>query len=248
VANELTWVYGIHAVMGVLERHPERIQRLCLLAERTDERVQKIMARAQAANVVTQAVNKADLGQWLGDVNHQGVAAQCTLAPQLAEGDIADLVAAAQNPLILVLDGVQDPHNLGACLRTADAAGATMVMIPKDRASSVTPVVRKVSCGASETVPVVQVTNLARGLRTLKDLNVWLYGADMDAPTTVYQQDYTGPVALILGSEGNGLRHLTRETCDYLIKIPMQGTVSSLNVSVSAGICLYEAVRQRGSS
>jgi 23S rRNA (guanosine2251-2'-O)-methyltransferase len=162
------------------------------------------------------------------------------------EADLwAHLEALDHPPLVLVLDGVTDPHNLGACLRSADAAGVDAVILPKDKSASVTPVVRKVACGAAETVPLHAATNLARVLKGLKERGIWLYGAAGEARSSLYAQDLTGPAALVLGSEGAGLRRLTREHCDFLVHLPMAGAVSSLNVSVATGVCLFEVVRQR---
>jgi 23S rRNA (guanosine2251-2'-O)-methyltransferase len=183
-----------------------------------------------------------------GHANHQGVLAQCRAAAERTEGELPGLLASLSGPaLLLVLDGIQDPHNLGACLRSADAAGAQAVILPKDNAAPITPVVRKVASGAAEVLPVFQVTNLARTLDELKDAGVWLIGAAGEAEQTLYDVDLRGPVALVLGAEGTGLRRLTREKCDHLARIPMAGTVESLNVSVATGIFLFEAVRQRGS-
>jgi 23S rRNA (guanosine2251-2'-O)-methyltransferase len=155
------------------------------------------------------------------------------------------LIERADKPLLLVLDGVTDPHNLGACLRSADAAGVTAVIVPKDNAASITPVVRKVACGAAEVVPFIQVTNLARTLKQLQDARVWIVGTTGEADESLYQQDLKGPIAIVMGAEGAGMRRLTKEHCDFLVKLPMAGSVSSLNVSVATGICLFEAVRQR---
>jgi len=182
-----------------------------------------------------------------GGERHQGVVAECNVAAssQLAL-NIAELLSGIDGaPFLLVLDGVQDPHNLGACLRSADAAGVHAVIVPRDRAVGITPVVSKVACGAAEHVPLIQVTNLARALRQLQDEGVWLLGADERAETSLFDADLKGPLALVLGAEGQGLRRLTREQCDVLISVPMAGSVSSLNVSVATGVCLFEAVRQR---
>ena len=181
------------------------------------------------------------------DARHQGVVARCRAVTVWQEDDLDQLLdGLSVPPLLLVLDGVQDPHNLGACLRSADAAGVHAVIAPRDRAVGLTPVVRKVASGAAETVPFIQVTNLARTLRTLKDKGLWTVGADAEGDGDVFSADLRGPTVLVMGAEGQGMRRLTREHCDLLVRIPMQGTVESLNVSVATGICLFEAVRQRG--
>lgn len=177
---------------------------------------------------------------------HQGVVAAVSESREWGEDDLmAMLAAASEPPFLLVLDGVTDPHNLGACMRTADAVGVQAVIVPKDKSATLTPVARKVACGAAETVPFVRVTNLARCLRALQEQGVWLVGTAGEAGSTLYQANFTGPVALVMGAEGKGMRRLTREHCDALINIPMLGHVDSLNVSVATGVCLYEALRQR---
>lgn len=239
-------IYGVHAVSLLLERHPERVQQLWLQQGRDDNRMQKLQSQAGQQGVAVQWLSVAELDKRVGEVSHQGVVAQCQPAPALSEAELPWLLdAAGPNPLLLVLDGVTDPHNLGACLRSAEAAGVAAVIVPKDRATGFTPVVRKVACGAAELVPLVQVTNLARTLKSLQQRGIWLIGTAGEAEQLVYQQDLTGPVALVMGAEGKGMRRLTREHCDHLVKLPMLGAVESLNVSVAAGICLFEAVRQR---
>lgn len=239
-------VYGIHVIRRLLETSPERIFEIFLVEDRVDKRIQDIIATAALQNVTVQKVLKKQLDQWLPDTPHQGVAAKIKQKTLLSERDIPDLLESYQKtPLFLVLDGVQDPHNLGACLRTSDAASVTAVIIPRDRSVAITPVVRKVACGAVETVPIIQVGNLARCLMDLKKLGVWIMGTSDHATQSLYQVDLKGPVALVLGAEGIGLRRLTEENCDVLMRIPMLGSVESLNVSVATGICLYEAIRQR---
>lgn len=238
-------VFGIHAVQAVLQREPERVQAVWLQVGRDDQRLQALRRQAEAAGVSVSEVPRRELDQRVAG-RHQGVVAELAVAGrQWQESDLVGLVEQAQSPLILVLDGVTDPHNLGACLRTADAAGVTAVIAPKDKAVGLTPVVRKVACGAAEAVPFVQVTNLARSLRELQQLGVWLVGTAGEAGQSVYDADLRGAVALVMGAEGKGMRRLTRETCDFLVNLPMAGSVSSLNVSVATGICLFEAVRQR---
>jgi len=230
----------------MLERHPERVHLLRLAERRDDPRVRHIEELAQRHERRVERVDAAVLKRLLGDVVHQGVAADIT---PLAPWDEEDLLTALQSdaaPLLLALDGVQDPHNLGACLRTADACGALAVIVPKDRAAQLTPTVRKVAAGAAETTPVVAVTNLVRTLKLLKEAGLWAVGADAMAAQAADAVDLKGPVVLVLGAEGTGLRQLTRQNCDVLARLPQLGAVESLNVSVAAGMLLYEAARQRG--
>jgi len=239
-------IYGLHTVQMVLTHHPQRVRSVLIDAGRMDARMQSLLEAAQAAGIQVQKIDKDELHQQAGDVAHQGVLAQ--VIPREVEGENAleDLLDGLQvPPFLLVLDGVTDPHNLGACLRTADAAGAHAVIVPKDRACGLTATVRKVACGAAEIVPFFQVTNLARTLRALKERNIWCVGLDAGASQSLYELDLKGPLAMVMGAEGSGLRQLTRELMDFLGQLPMTGAVSSLNVSVSTGIALYEAVRQR---
>jgi len=239
------WIYGIHAVAALLERRPERIAQLRVQEGRNDQRMQQLIAQAAGAGIAVEQVARSQLDEQLDGGRHQGVAARLSANHEYREADIATLLERSAKPFVLVLDGVTDPHNLGACLRSADAAGVDLVIAPRDKAAGLTPVVRKVACGAAEVVPFVQVTNLARTLRALQDMGVWIVGTAGEADSLLYDQDMTGPVALVLGAEGGGMRRLTREYCDFLVKLPMAGSVSSLNVSVAAGICLFEVVRQR---
>lgn len=239
-------VYGIHAVAALLKKAPHRVLYLCVLDGRRDGSIQDILKHAATEGLSIQTVSRAKLDHWLSGQTHQGIVAVCRPEPVYHERDIEPLLAnVLGQPLILILDGVQDPHNLGACLRTADAAGVHLVLAPRDASVGLTPVVRKVASGAAESVPFIQVTNLARTLRTLRDQGIWLWGAAAEGKVSVYDADFCGPVGIILGSEGKGLRRLTRELCDELIYIPMSGTITSLNVSVATGICLFETVRQR---
>ncbi|MDX1526511.1 MAG: 23S rRNA (guanosine(2251)-2'-O)-methyltransferase RlmB [Pseudidiomarina maritima] len=239
-------IFGMHSVRAILEQHPERLVEVFATRERQDKPLQDLVSQAQRLGLRVQFVPKATLDKKADNGNHQGIAITALEAPQLTENDLDALCAkAGKAALFLVLDGVTDPHNLGACLRTADAAGVTAVIAPKDKSASLNPTVRKVASGAAETVPFVQVTNLARTLRQLQENQVWVIGTAGEANDSVYQVDYTGPVAIVMGAEGDGMRRLTRETCDQLIKIPLLGSVSSLNVSVATGVCLYEVVRQR---
>ena len=239
-------VYGIHAVQALLEKSPEKIKQLWVQQGRGDNKLKYLLRLAEKANLSVQLVPVNALHK-IVTANHQGVIVEC-VATSVAyhENDLLTLLEKSkQPPLFLVLDGLEDPHNLGACLRSADAASVTAVIAPKDKAVGITPIVRKVACGAVETVPFIQVTNLARTLKQLQESGVWLYGAAGEATTSLYDCDFTGAIAIVMGAEGKGLRRLTRETCDYLMKIPMQGSVSSLNVSVATGICLFEVLRQR---
>jgi 23S rRNA (guanosine2251-2'-O)-methyltransferase len=237
--------YGIHAVRVLLDRHPQRVRRVLLAGGRDAGRLAEIRTLAQRAGVQVASADDAQLDRLAGGERHQGVVAEVLPRAGDPETQLEEALEAAGPPLLLVLDGVQDPHNLGACLRSADAAGVAAVIVPRDRAAGLTPVVRKVAAGAAETVPLVSVVNLARTLRDLKDRGIWLVGTDDAAGKTLYGADLTGPVALVMGSEGEGMRRLTRECCDQLVSIPMAGAVESLNVSVAAGVALFEAVRQR---
>ncbi len=247
MAEEL--VFGIHAVAALLDRNPERVSELFVLDGRVDKRMQSLLSQAERAGKRAERTSRQKLDQ-LVQGNHQGVVARVSyqaseVHAQWSEADLEGLIERADKPLLLVLDGVTDPHNLGACLRSADAAGVTAVIVPKDNAASITPVVRKVACGAAEVVPFIQVTNLARTLKQLQDARVWIVGTTGEADESLYQQDLKGPIAIVMGAEGAGMRRLTKEHCDFLVKLPMAGSVSSLNVSVATGICLFEAVRQR---
>jgi 23S rRNA (guanosine2251-2'-O)-methyltransferase len=239
-------VYGLHAVNAVLERAPERVLELWVALPREDARLNELRERAQNAGVHVQSVGPEVLAKLVGDVAHQGAAASVRPLKAWDEHDLLHALSqVAEDPLLLILDGVTDPHNLGACLRTADAAGAHAVVIPKDRAAAVDGVVRKVAAGAAEFVPVASVTNLARALDMLKERGIWVVGTDGEAPQSLYGADLKRPLALVLGAEGSGMRRLTRERCDFLVRIPMAGRVQSLNVSVAAGVALFEARRQR---
>ncbi len=239
-------VYGIHVVRALLERHPERVLTVHLAERRDDARLRAIQELAQRRGRRVERVDVRSLEARLGDVVHQGVAADISALPPWGEEELLAALEHAPAPVLLALDGVQDPHNLGACLRTADACGALALIVPRDRAAQLTPAVRKVAAGAAETTPVVAVTNLVRTLKLLKEASLWVVGADAAAEKLAHQVDLTGPVVLVLGAEGTGLRQLTRQNCDFLVRLPQLGAVESLNVSVAAGMLLYEAVRQRG--
>jgi 23S rRNA (guanosine2251-2'-O)-methyltransferase len=238
-------VYGLHAVRTLLLRSSGRLRRLQVDARRDDARLRELLQLAQQQGVKPERVDAKQIAGRLGDVTHQGVLAEVDPLPPWHEDELIDAVGAAQDPLVLVLDGVQDPHNLGACLRTADACGALAVVVPKDRAAGMNATVRKVAAGAAETLPLATVTNLARTLRLLKDAGLWILGADMQGKELPWQADLTGAKALVMGGEGDGLRELTRKSCDVLVRLPQAGSVESLNVSVACGMLLYEAVRQR---
>jgi 23S rRNA (guanosine2251-2'-O)-methyltransferase len=237
-------VFGIHAVGALLQRAPQDVLELFVMKDRDDKRMQPLIQKARQNGISVQFCNRKTLDDMVGG-QHQGIIAKARLQSSGSEADLAAIVAQHEKPFILILDGVTDPHNLGAILRSADAAGVHAVVSPKDRSVKLTSVVRKVACGAAESVPFITITNLARTLRELQDAGVWVVGTAGETDTSIYQADFKGPLALVLGAEGEGLRRLTRETCDSLVKIPMFGSVSSLNVSVAAGICLFEAVRQR---
>ncbi|MGD2112383.1 MAG: 23S rRNA (guanosine(2251)-2'-O)-methyltransferase RlmB [Gammaproteobacteria bacterium] len=241
------YVCGLHAVRTLLGVRPDCIRVIHLAEQRRDARAGVIAERARAAGIPVETSTHAELEGMQPGIRHQGVIARIVSSRAgLREQDLGRFLADLDGPpLLLVLDGVQDPHNLGACLRTADAAGADAVIVPRDRAAGITPVVRKVASGAAETVPVFSVTNLARALRILRQAGIWLYGASDTAQSLLYEADFTGSVALVLGGEGKGLRRLTRELCDQVVAIPMAGRVESLNVSVAAGVLLFEAARQR---
>ena len=239
------WVIGIHAVRELLQ-HNSNVKRLCVQSGRGDARIEELIELASRAGILVEKMPRRELDQLVSG-RHQGVAARAVFAASSwQEKDLRRLLEGLDHdPLLLVLDEVTDPHNLGACLRSADAAGVDAVVIPKDRSAPLNMTVRKVASGAAETVPLVAVTNLSRMLKELKELGVWLCGTAGEAEKSLYQQDLTGPLALVMGSEGRGLRRLTQEACDFLVAIPMAGTVGSLNVSVATGVCLFEAVRQR---
>ncbi|KIP67958.1 23S rRNA methyltransferase [Vibrio alginolyticus] len=243
MSNE--FIYGIHAVKAVLEREPERFIEAYVLKGRQDDRLMPILNDLQVCGVSIQQMTRKTLDDKARGANHQGIIARVKPAKQLNENDIDDILAKHESPLLLVLDGVTDPHNLGACLRNADAAGAAAIIVPKDRSAPMNATVSKVACGAAEVVPLIRVTNLARTMRTLQEQGIWFVGTAGEATHDIYQAKLTGSLAIVMGAEGDGMRRLTRETCDDLIKIPMAGSVSSLNVSVASGICLFEAVRQR---
>ena len=243
--------YGYHAVESLIRREPRRVAALHVQADRQDKRMQALCELSRNQGVSVLSCSKSELDALVSG-RHQGVvavldpAAGAEAGGLMSEADLSELLSQETVPLILILDGVTDPHNLGACLRSADAAGVTAVIFPKDKNADVNDVARKVASGAAETVPWVRVTNLARTIESLKQAGVWVIGTDGDAEVTLYEQDLSGPCAMVLGSEGAGMRRLTRDLCDFVVKLPMAGSVSRLNVSVAAGVCLFESVRQRG--
>lgn len=242
-------VYGLHAVRALLTRHAGRVSGLTIAEGRAQPRVAELEALARKNGTRIQRVQPAAFKQLFGDAVHQGVYVDVQPLPPWHEEELVAGITRAlevrEQPCVLVLDGVQDPHNLGACLRTADACGALAVVIPKDRAVQMNATVRKVAAGAAETTPLAVVTNLSRTLKLLKEAGLWIVGADAEAPKLAHETDLAGPIALVMGAEGAGLRQLTRENCDFLVRLPQQGSVESLNVSVATGMLLYEAVRQR---
>lgn len=237
-------IFGFHAVTARLRHDASSVEEIYIDAERHDRRMQEMLRAAKAVNARIIHADDQRLSSMVGTRRHQGVVAsagELSLARNLDE--LLDAIEGP--PLLMILDGITDPHNLGACLRVADGAGAHAVIAPKDRAVGLNATAAKVASGAAETVPYITVTNLARTLRELKEREIWVIGADDDAEKTLYDAEFVAPTALVMGSEGEGMRRLTRENCDLLISIPMMGSVESLNVSVASGVCLYEARRQR---
>lgn len=245
--SEARILFGFHAVLSRMRQHASSIQEVLIDRDRIDARMKDLLNMAEAAGVRVMQVERSRLDGMAGiNGRHQGVIARVVDTP-IPYKDIHDILESdlKEPPFFLVLDGVEDPHNLGACLRVADAMGVHAVIAPKDRAVGLNATVRKVACGAAETVPFIAVTNLARTLRELKEAGVFVVGTTMDAPASLLDTKLDGAIAIVLGAEGDGIRRLTAETCDALVTIPMFGSVESLNVSVASGICLYEARRQR---
>lgn len=242
--SRIRFLYGLHAVQAALRQGRHQFYELYCLEGRDDARLGSVLALAEERGVPVRRVAAQQLAERVGDVPHQGVVAKVEFAPLATHLD--DVLAELKEPpFLLVLDGVQDPHNLGACLRTADGLGVHAVVAPKDRSVGLNATVAKVACGAAESVPYIVVTNLARTLREIKDQGIWTVGMAGEAEAELYDVGQTGPIAWVLGNEGQGLRRLTRETCDQLVKIPMFGQVESFNVSVATAICLSETRRQR---
>ncbi len=246
MADNTHYVFGMHAVTALLRKEPELVKRLWVEQSRRDQRGRELLGMAKSHGLTAERVERQVLDKLVGEVRHQGVVAESQNQAAMDEASFFTWLEQSEAvPFLLILDGVQDPHNLGACLRTADAVGIQAIIAPRDNACGLTSTVRKVACGAAESVPFVQVTNLARFLRAIQDRGVFLVGTAADTEISLYQADLTGPIALVLGAEGKGMRRLTREHCDTLVSLPMVGQVESLNVSVSAGVLLYEALRQR---
>ncbi|MCY4045085.1 MAG: 23S rRNA (guanosine(2251)-2'-O)-methyltransferase RlmB [Cellvibrionales bacterium] len=241
--NKPDHIYGLHAVQSILKHQPHQVTLVLYDKNRRDQRLQNCLSLAEKQGIKSEPRKRQTLDELTDNAQHQGIVIEYTEPEESIS--LTQRIESAENPLLLILDGVTDPHNLGACLRTADAAGATAVIYPKDKSASLTPTVRKVACGAAETMPTYAVTNLARTLDELKNLGVWLVGTSGNTEQSLYNVDLAGPIGIVMGAEGKGIRRLTAEKCDYLTKLPMAGSVSSLNVSVATGICLYEAVRQR---
>jgi 23S rRNA (guanosine2251-2'-O)-methyltransferase len=236
-------VFGFHAIVARLRSDPRSVVEIFVDETRNDARIRDLASSAERAGVRVMRVPTKRLDGFYGGGRHQGVVARVEV--KKASDTLDEVLEGVEKPLLLVLDGVTDPHNLGACLRVANAAGAHAVVAPKDRAAGITPAVSKVASGAAESTPYLMVTNLARTLSDIKERNIWVVGADERAEKTLYETDLPDSIAWVLGAEGEGMRRLTRESCDLLARIPMGGDVASLNVSVSAGICLFEAVRRR---
>ncbi len=243
---KLTKLFGLHSVQAALDYSPKNIQQAWVDTARQDKRLTKAIEDLLDLGIQPEKVDRKRLDRLSDSNNHQGIVIEVDMPGELSESDLKSAVEnLTETALFLVLDNVQDPHNLGACLRTADATGVHGVIITKDNATGITPTVCKVASGAAETVPVYQVTNLARTLRWLKDQGLWVAGADGETTQTLYKTDFTAPMAIVVGAEGKGLRRLTKEQCDMLVSIPMLGRVESLNLSVATGVLLFEAVRQR---
>ena len=242
--NEL--IYGIHAVESALIHRPEGVLQLWVIQGRSDNRINSLLTLAKKAGVSVQAISADKMKKKCADGSHQGVAADLRVV-NTKQAALEDILNKPGGLLLLILDEVQDPHNIGACLRSADAAGVDAVIVCKNRSPGITAVVRKVACGAADTVPFIQVTNLARAMELLHDNDVWIVGTAGETDNSLYDISVTKRMALVMGAEEKGMRRLARENCDQLIKLPMQGHVESLNVSVATGVCLFEAVRQRRS-
>ncbi len=244
---KLNKLFGIHAIQAALDYSPEKIIHVWVDSQRQDKRLTALLNQLAQSNIAIEKSTRKQLDRFAEGKNHQGIVADVQLPALQSEAQLKDkLQTLTDLPFFLILDQIQDPHNLGACLRSADAAGVHGIIITKDNASGITPTVCKVASGAAETIPVYQVTNLARCLRWLKTENIWIVGSTGDAKQTIFETDLNMPLALVMGTEGSGMRRLTQEHCDLLVKIPMTGQVESLNVSVAAGIMIYEVLRQRG--
>jgi len=242
-------VFGIHAIKAILAKQPTLIDRINVLHAASNKRLQEIITLAKQNNIPCQTSSREEFNKMLDSSSrHQGVIAHCHSQPLGSESELIQYIKDLDTPpLLLILDSIQDPHNFGACLRVADAAGVDAVIYPKDRAAQLNATVRHVASGAASSLRLFQITNLARVIKDLQNAGVWIYGTEMDAEESIYSTDLSGPCALVMGAEGSGMRQLTKTSCDFLMHIPMQGLVNSLNVSVATGVCLFEAVRQRSS-
>lgn len=240
------WVYGVHAIAALLANPHRTVHKLFVSQDRADNRIQQLVDAAKQKQLPMEMLSAQKMNQRFAEYTHQGIVASASALPDYNDNHLLPLLESSKKPaLILILDGVTDPHNLGACLRSADATGVDFVVIPKDKSASITAVVSKVACGAAEAVPLVRVTNLVRAMEALKEQGVWIYGAAGEATQSLYQIDCKSSIALVMGAEGEGMRRLTREHCDGLFSLPMIGSVESLNVSVATGVSLYEVLRQR---
>lgn len=240
------FVYGVHAVTALLANRYRTTKKILINQDRIDKRLQAILDLASQKGIAVEKLSPQVMAQRFSEFNHQGVIAVAGPLREYGENDLPELLAHCKEvPLILILDGLTDPHNLGACLRTADATAVDFVIIPKDKNASITPVVSKVACGAAESIPLVRVTNLVRAMEKIKQEGIWIYGAAGEAHDSLYAMDCKTPMAIVMGAEGEGMRRLTREHCDGIFSLPMRGSVESLNVSVATGVCLYEIQRQR---
>lgn len=238
---------GIHSVASAMHQRPEQLIEVLVAKDSKNPRVNELLDEAKAHGIKLSYQSRAQLDRLADDNRHQDIVAWFDATNIYSEKQLAEVLdKAGDNPLLLILDGVQDPHNLGACLRTAEAAGVAAVIYPRDKSTGLTPVARRAAAGAAEVIPLIEVTNLARVLRQLKDRGIWLAGTSDKAYQDVYSVDLKGGLGLVMGSEGSGMRRLTEELCDFTFSLPMHGSVSSLNVSVATGVCLYEALRQRG--
>ncbi len=238
-------IYGIHTVSALLEQDPQRFLVVFIIKGRNDYRLQKLINNIEETGISIQVVNRKWLDNQVNCAVHQGIIAKVRTGIDTQEDDLPALLKSIDMPFLLLLDGVTDPHNLGACLRSAYASGVHAVIVPRNRAVQLNATVKKVACGAAEKIPLICVTNLARTLRLLQEMSIWVIGTSIKANHTLYQSKITGPIALVMGSENKGIRHLTYEYCDELISIPMASINASLNVSVATGVCLFEVVRQR---
>ena len=245
--KKIHFIYGLHAVESAIKNDASNILGVSYASGRSDKRLNSLLALIKSENIPIESLERVELDKLVNSTKHQGIVAKYQRdKKQFGESDLTELLNTVTEPaLLLVLDGITDPHNLGACLRSAEAAGVHGVIIPKDKAADITPIVYKVSAGAAERLPVFRVTNLSRTLDKLKQAGVWITGTDGETDQVIFQANLTGPTALVMGSEGKGMRRLTKEACDQLIKIPMSGQMESLNVSVATGVCLFEIVRQR---